>query len=787
MKAILILSTSGVLSSAPAFAEASHGKQSAAQATSENPRASAIDHSGWYDLNKSGHKDVYEDHTQPLEGRVDDLLKQMTLQEKLGQLTQLHSGGGRKYFPGFFSAARKGHVSSFIWDANPIAWRNECQRAAVEESRLGIPIIFGYDMIHGTRTIFPISLGLACSFEPELFRQAQTVSAREARAEGVEWVFAPMCDLARDPRWGRVAETCGEDPFLSSLCNAAQVKGFQGKDPAASDHVAACLKHFVGYSAVTGGRDYNDSEITEWTLRNAHLPSFHAGVEAGALTIMSSFNSIGGIPSVANHHTLTEILRGEWKFPGYVVSDWQSVTELINWGYAKDRADAAKLAISAGNDMEMLKEAYRETLQDEVKAGRLSEAVVDQAVRRVLRVKFQVGLFDRPFVDEKGFDAATMRPADFALARDCVTKSAVLLKNSGILPLSKAHKSIALIGPFGDDAVEMLGCWSARGNTKKVVTLAEGLKNNLPAGVTLNVVKGCSVNTVPSTKTLQDGKVVVDDDAPPVDAEFNAEKAVAAARAADVVILAVGEPRGWTGEDASRAFLTLTGNQQSLFNAVTASGKPVVTIVFSGRPLALPDVWDKSAAVFYAWQPGTQAGNGLADLLVGNVAPSARLSMSVPRNSSQVPRFYNRYHTGRPNSGKYRDMTAQDAKFWFGYGLTYTNFDYSPVHIVQGKPGKPDEAVVTVANTGKRDGEEVVQMYIRQMVCHSGARPDQELRGFKRIALKRGEKTDVSFSLTDEVLGFTQCDGKWQVDTGDYQVWIAPHAQTGTPLSYTHQ
>ena len=741
-----------------------------------------IEQQGWNDLNKNGKKDVYEDPSQPVEKRVDNLLKQMTLEEKLGQLNQLVSGDRKNDMP-LFPLMRRGEVSSYIWSRGNPADRNQFQRIAVQESRLGVPIIFGMDIIHGATTLFPIALGLSCSFDPDLVERAQAVAARETRAEGVEWVFAPMCDLARDPRWGRVAETCGEDPYLSSLCNAAQVRGFQGKNPASPDRVAACLKHYVGYSAVTGGRDYNDSEITEWTLRNAHLPSFHAGVNAGALTIMSSFNSVEGIPAVANYHTLTEILRDEWKFKGFVVSDWLAVEQLVNWGYAKDKADAAALAINAGNDMDMKSEAYVPNLAAEIKAGRVSLATVDEAVRRVLRVKFQVGLFERPYVDEAAYNSAQKQPDGIALARECVAKSTVLLKNSGILPLSKDLKKVALIGPVGDDHREILGCWPGRTSWSKP-TLATTLKEALPADATLTVVKGCAINTVPTTKTLQDGKIVPDESVPPTDADLKIDEAVQAAKDADVVIMALGEPKGWTGENASRAFLTLSGNQQALFDAVAAVGKPVVTIVFSGRPLSLPAIWDKSAAVFYAWQPGGEAGSGLADLLVGNAAPSARLSMSVPRDVAQVPIFYNHCNTGRPGSGQYRDMVAMDAKFWFGYGLTYTTFEYSPIRINPSANGKPAEAVVTITNTGKREGDEVAQMYIRQMVCHEGARPNQELRGFKHVKLQPGEKADVSFPLTGEVLGYIDRKGKPRVDAGEYEIWIAPSAHNGKSVKF---
>ena len=757
-----------------------------ATANPENPLPAGglsplVEQPGWNDLNKNGRKDVYEDPSQSIEKRVDDLLAQMTQEEKLGQLNQLVVGEKRQDDETLFLLMRRGEVGSFIWFvAGPIL-RNQFQHVAVQKSRLGIPIIFGQDIIHGARTLFPIALGLSCAFEPELLERVQTVAAREARAEGIDWVFAPMCDLARDPRWGRVAETCGEDPYLSALCNAAQVRGFQGTNPAAPDRVAACLKHYVGYSAVTGGRDYNDSEITEWTLRNAHLPSFHAAVNAGALTVMSSFNSIEGVPAVANRHTLTEILRDEWSFKGFVVSDWEAVTELIPWGAARDNADAARQAINAGNDMDMKSEAYVPNLAQEVKLGRVSQSTVDEAVRRVLRVKFQVGLFDRPYADETNYTSAQRRPADLALARECVTKSTVLLKNTGVLPLSKDARKVALIGPLGDDHGEILGCWAGRCSWSDS-TLAKALKEALPVDAVLTIVKGCSINTSPSMKTLQDGRIVPDETAPRVDAELKIDEAVQAARGADVAIMAVGEPRGWTGENGSRAFLTLTGHQQALFDAVAAVGKPVVTIVFSGRPLTLPEVWDKSDAVLYAWQPGCEAGRGLVDLLLGKAAPSGRLSMSVPRDVAQVPAFYNYVNTGRPGSGQYRDVIATDAKFWFGYGLTYTTFGYSPVRIIPANHGKPAEAVVTVVNTGKREGDEVVQLYIHQLVCHEGVRPGQELRGFRHIKLQSGEKIEVSFPLTCEVFGYLDRKGQPRTDAGEYEVWASTGSHQGVPV-----
>lgn len=730
---------------------------------------------------------TYKDATLTVETRVEDLLQRMSLREKLGQLTQIFSGRHLKERnpEADIEAIEKGEVGSYIWAQFNAPLRNKIQSHAVEGSRLGIPIIFGMDIIHGARTTFPIPLGMSCSFEPELFEKAQTVAAREAAAEGLDWAFTPMCDLARDARWGRVAETSGEDPYLSSLCNAAQVRGLQGDDASATDRVAACLKHFVGYGASMGGRDYNETEITEWTLRNGHLPQFKAAVEADALTIMSSFNAIGGVPAAANYHALTEILRDEWGFEGFVVSDWNAVRETINWGFAKDRADASRLCLSAGNDMDMLTMSYLDTLEEEVNAGRLAIETVDRAVRRVLSVKFKLNLFDRPYVDEAHWNPELLSGQDLALAKECAAKSIVLLKNDGLLPLSADSRKIALIGPFGDDPLEMLGCWSERGRPEDVTTLASGLKVTLGDDAELIVCKGCSGNTVPRTITLQNGQVVRDENAPEEDSDLDIETAIAAANSADVVVLALGEPRGWTGEQASRAYLGLTGNQQALFDAVADTGKPIITVLFSGRPLIVPEVLKRSSAVLCAWQPGIQGGPALADIITGNMSPSGRLTMSIPHTIGQVPIYYNRPYTGRPNARNYRDMTEINPRFHFGFGLTYTEFDYSGIELDRGADGRT-RACVVVTNVGERSGTETVQLYIRQLACHQGGRPEQELRGFEQVRLEPGQSSRLSFILSDEVLGYTTRQGEWQVDEGDYHVWISPHAHCGEPTLYTH-
>lgn len=712
--------------------------------------------------------------------RIEELIRRMSPGEKLGQLTQLFSGRTREETDWSLLAAevRSGRVGAFIWAVQDPELRNAIQREAVEHSRLGIPLLFGMDVIHGVRTVFPIGIGMACAFSPELFECAQRVAAEESLAMGLNWVFAPMCDLARDPRWGRVAESCGEDPWLSAVCNAAQVEGLQA-GASGPGRIAACLKHFVGYGSVLGGRDYNEADVNMWSLRNLHLPPFLSGIRSGARTVMSSFNSLDGMPMVANHVLLHGVLRGEWGFPGFVVSDWQAVEELVAWGVAADRREAAELALRAGNDMDMLTRAYRETLEGAVNEGRIEGGLVDEAVRRVLRVKWELGLFEHPYAKTEPLELTAEKRA---LAKRCATESVVLLKNESVLPLSGSLKTIALIGPFADDREEMLGCWAEWGRVADVVTLADGLRRVLPQDADLRVVQGCAVTTKPKTRTLQDGSLRCEGG----EAETSAPDfggVAAAAQAADVVVLAIGEPRSWTGENGTRAALGLTGFQQALFDVVAGQGKPIVSVVFSGRPLSLPDVWRRSAAVLYAWQPGIEGGAALAELLLGVSSPSGRLSMSVLKDVGQAPMAYNHPKTGRPGQGQAREGGLGRAAFWFGHGLTYTRFVYRDLKI---QPGCPTKVVATVQNTGDRAGVETVQLYVRQLSCREGVRPQQELRGIQKLALEAGQAAEVAFLLSDEVLGYWTREGRWRVDAGSYWLWIAPSACSGEPVCYEH-
>lgn len=706
-------------------------------------------------------QEAYKDRTQPVDKRVADLLGRMTPDEKVGQLQQANTGKfGSKQLDQMLRTGQVGALLSI--PANP-ALRNRMQHLAVEQSPHGIPLIFGFDTIHGYRTVFPIPLAMACAWEPELFERTARMAAREMSADGVDWTFAPMLDLARDPRWGRIAEGYGEDPWLGAQYAAASVRGFQGPDPAARDRVAACLKHYVGYGATEGGRDYNTVELSDFTLYNFYLPPFRAGVAAGALTVMSAFHCLNGVPASANRHTLTDILRGQLGFKGMVVSDWESVAEVIEHGVAADLPMAAQLCLHAGVDLEMVSSAYT-NLPQLVATGRLTQDEVDEAVRRVLRVKFQRGLFEHPYVDEHRAKTAFLQPDTVALAREAAAKACVLLKNNGVLPLSKDVKHVALLGPMGAEQGELLGCWSGRGEAKDVVSLAQGLRTALPSGVKLDVAMGCEL--VESTQSKS----------PTVEIEA----AVALAHAADVILLAVGEPSGWSGEEDCRAELGLPGRQLELFEKVMTSGKPVVVLLFSGRPLALPEVYARATAVLQVWHTGVQGGPALADLLLGKVAPSGRLPVSVPRDVGQVPLYYNHLNTGRPTMGLYKDL-ERGPEFPFGFGLTYTTFAYEPVKLDSLHVAHAGQLTATAAvkNTGKLPGEEVAQLYIRAMASSAGARPVRELKGFQKVALAPGESRSVTFTLTAQELGYYDARGRWLVDPGTYQVWIAPNAEAG--------
>jgi len=724
--------------------------------------------------------------------RIDSLVEQMTLEEKLGQLRQLSFEDDN--VDRLLHEAAAGRFGSCIWlGVNP-KLRNQIQRTAVEKSRLGIPVMFCMDVIHGEFVTFPVTPGLAGSFEPKLLERAQAAAAKEAAAHGINVTFAPMCDNAIDSRWGRVVETCGEDPYLSALCVAAQVRGFQGDDPSAPDRIAACLKHYCGYGASVGGRDYNDAEVSLWQLRNQHLPQFEAGVKAGALMVMSSFNTFDGVPASVNRFLLTDVLRNELGFKYSVVSDYRGICETIDWGYSKDNADAAAKALNAGNDIDMLGDVFINGAEDALKSGSLKMSVINEAVRRVLRTKFALGLFERPYVDEAALDRVKAETATTKkLALECAEKSIVMVKNEGVLPFGDQPLKVALIGPFGIDPREYIGIWYSNFDLSQAASLADALSRELPTGSELKVAEGCSTG-------CREWTVENDGTATHHAAELAANDPALIASAlplvdeADIIVMAIGEGWGWTGENSSRCTIGLTGSQQKLFDAVAAraNGKKIVSVVFSGRPLAIPEVWAKSAAVFYAWQPGCEGGTAVARLLTGKVSPSARMTMSVPESVGVLPVNYNHPICGRPTNGGYREYpragaTANrkwgtvNAKYPFGFGLTYTKFEYSKPMLQRSSNGHW-LVKATVKNVGGREGVETAQLYVRQVACSEGVRPIRELRGFQRLDLKPGAMVEVVFELNDEVLGYIDRQGRHRCDKGAYKLWISSDSSSGTEV-----
>jgi beta-glucosidase len=756
--------------------------------------AAAADHSiyhpGWIDLNKDGKKAIYEDPSQPVARRVKDLLRRMTPDEKIGQLWQvdLPNNLDKK----ITEELRQGEIGSFLGGGALIetpVMRNKLQHVAVEQSRLGIPLIFGHDVIHGFRTAFPIPLAEACAWEPELFERTQAIAAREAAAAGIDWTFAPMVDLARDPRWGRIAEGFGEDPYLGALDAAASVRGFQGTNVADPDRVVACLKHFAGYGAAEGGRDYNTTEISEYTLRNFYLPQFQAGVDAGALTVMSAFNCLSGFPASASRHTLTDILRGEWKFPGFVVSDYNAVSELMDHGVAADEAQAARLALTAGVDMEMISTTYHDTLKRQVEQGIIPQKVLDEAVRRVLTVKFEKGLFDRPFTDASRCKTAYLREDAIDLAREAAAKSCVLLKNdNGALPLSSNLNKLALIGPFAENAQELVGPWHSRAHAADLVSFADAVRDHLNFDFQIVVARGCALVEPGVVKVPRDITNYLPLKENPTGSNEIAQ-AVKLAKSADVVVLALGEPLDWSGEDGSRSEIGLPGRQQELFNAVAATGKPVVVVLFNGRPLAIPQIQSRAAAILEAWFPGGQGASGVADVLFGDTDPAGRLTTTFPRNVGQVPFYYDHYNTGRPGFGDYHGNYVDvptTPLYPFGFGLAYTTLEFGKVKL--NTNSVPVNGTVTasaeIKNTGARAGTAVAELYLRALYFSAGPRPVRELKGFQKILLQPGETRNVSFTLPARKMGFYDAKGDWLVEPGKYQLWISADSASGEPAAF---
>jgi beta-glucosidase len=698
-----------------------------------------------------------------VERKIDALLARMTLEEKLGQLQQLDGHADGNYRPEHLELARKGLLGSTL-NVRGARRTNELQRAAVEESRLKIPLLLAFDVIHGYRTVFPVPLGEAASWDPVAVERAASVAAAESAAAGVRWTFAPMVDIARDARWGRVVEGSGEDPYLGAEMARARVRGFQGSDYSAPDKVIACAKHWVAYGAAEGGRDYNTTEVGESTLRDVYFPPFKAAVDAGVGTFMSAFNDLNGVPTSANPFTLTDVLRDEWKFDGLVVSDYESVLEVIKHGLAADEAEAARAALTAGVDMEMVSRVFNKHGAALVKEGKLPVSVVDEAVRRALRVKFRLGLFERPYTDEARERDVILSAANLAAAREVAARSIVLLENDGnVLPLAKSARSIAVLGPLADDRVAPMGSWTGDGRAEDVVTLLEGIRARVSPATRVQHAKGCGVSD---------------------DATDGIEEAVRLAREADVAIVVVGESADMSGEAASRSTLDLPGRQLDLVKAVHATGKPTVVVLMNGRPLAINWIAGNVPAVLETWFAGTQAGHAIADVLFGDVNPGGKLPVTFPRSVGQVPIYYNHKNTGRPPTdqkytSKYLDLPVTPL-YPFGYGLSYTRFALSDLRLSRQTLAPNESVVVSVQleNVGARPGDEVVQLYLRD-VAASVTRPVKELKGFRRVTLRPGERTRVEFTLGPEHLGFHDRRMRFVVEPGTFKVMVGTDSASG--------
>ena len=710
-----------------------------------------------------------------VETRVERILSEMTLAEKIGQMNQVSAGGDVAQYA---DALRKGQIGSILNEVDP-AKINEFQRIAVEESRLGIPLLVGRDVIHGFHTVFPIPLGLAATFDPALVEEGARVAAIEATAQGVRWTFSPMLDIARDPRWGRIAEGSGEDPYLDARMAEAMVHGYQGRE-ADSTSMAACIKHFVGYGAAEGGRDYNSTFLTERQLRNTYLPPFEAAVKAGAMTLMTSFNDNDGVPSTGNTFVVKDVLRGEWGFDGLVVTDWNSMGEMINHGFGEDRKDVAEKAVNAGVDMDMMTYGFLSHLEELVKSGAVKEKTINQAVRNILRVKVMLGLFDNPYVDVDAASAVQYAPAHLASAQKTVEESAILLKNDGVLPLGKGLR-ILVTGPLADAPHDQLGTWAFDGEKAHTVTPLKALRERFPG----------QVDYAPGLRFSREKRSSFAD-------------VVAAARRADVVLAFLGEEAILSGEAHSLADLNLQGSQSELLAALKTAGKPVVAVVMAGRPLTIERDLPNVNGLLYSFHPGTMGGPALANLLFGDVNPSGKTPITFLRTVGQAPLYYSHNMTGRPYNGEtlledipleagqtslgntsyYLDYGAYPL-FPFGYGLSYTSFAYSGIGLDK-EAYKADETLrvnFTLTNTGAFDGTEVAQVYVRDLVG-SITRPVKELKAFERVSLKAGETRSLTIEIPVQELAFVGLDGEKKVEAGEFLLWVAGDSASGEAVRF---
>ena len=708
-----------------------------------------------------------------IDRKVDELLSQMTLREKVGQMNQLSGGAW------LVDQAAKGEVGSILNCVDP-AEINAVQRAAVEESRLGIPILVSRDVIHGFRTIFPIPLGQAATFDPAIVEQGARISAVEATASGIRWTFSPMLDIARDPRWGRVAEGSGEDPYLDAVMGVAMVKGYQGDDLSDPTSMAACIKHFVGYGAAEGGRDYNSTMISERSLRNTYFPAFKATAEAGAATLMTSFNEIDGIPSTGNKWLLKDILRDEWGWDGMVVTDWNSAGEMIAHGFSRDLKHSAEQAINAGVDMDMMSYGFIQYVEELVDEGLVSEKEIDRAVRNILKLKFELGLFENPYVDETASAEVDYAPEHLEAAKQCAVESAVLLKNNGVLPLADVRR-ILVTGPLADAPYEQLGTWAFDGQKEYSVTPLAALR------------KEYDVIWEPGLSYSRDKNT----------SDF--AKVRRAAAQAEAAVVFVGEEAILSGEAHSLSDLNLQGAQSELIAEVAKAGKPVVVVVLAGRPLTIERDLANCDAMLYSFHPGTMGGPALADLIKGNAVPSGKLPMTFLRAAGQAPFYYNHNNTGRPCNGtetlledipiaagqtslgctSYYLDTGYGPLFPFGYGLSYTTFEYGKPSVEKSDLGRDDVLRVSfdLKNTGRYEGTEVVQLYVQDKVG-SVVRPVKELKRFERVTLAPGETRTLTFELPVSELAFWNIDMEYVVEPGDFRLWVAGDSASGEPVDF---
>jgi beta-glucosidase len=698
---------------------------------------------------------IYQNKNAPIESRIKDLVSRMNLDEKILQLNQ-YTAGKNNNANNIGEAVKSipAEIGSLIYFSSDPVYRNSIQKKAMEESRLGIPILFGFDVIHGFRTVYPISLGQACSWNPDLVSRAAAVAAKEAKLSGVDWTFSPMIDVARDPRWGRVSEGYGEDPYTNAVFGVATVKGYQGENLADQYSIAACLKHFVGYGESEGGRDYRYSDISRQSLWETYLPPYEACVKAGAATLMSSFNDISGVPGSANPYTLTEILKKRWKHDGFVVSDWDAIKQLINQGVAADRKEAGFKAFMAGIELDMTDQVYAQNLKQLVAEKKIPMSKIDDAVSRILRVKFRLGLFEKPYTSIVDENERYLLPESKAIAQQLATESMVLLKNNtSTLPINSSVKQIALIGPLATNKYNLLGNWASSGKEEDVESISEGLSKEFANKAEIKIAQGC-------------------------DFDGNDEKgfaeALSVARGSDIVLVCIGEKKGWTGENGSRSTIALPAIQEKLVTELQKARKPIVLILSNGRPLELARLEPLADAILEIWQPGVAGGSSVAGILSGRINPSGKLSITFPLMTGQIPIYYNMRQPARTGGqGNYQDISSQPL-YWFGHGLSYTTFQYGTPSLSSDKIKKNGKitAEVEVSNTGNVSGTETVLWFISDPAC-SISRPMKELKHFEKKEIIPGNKTTFRFEIDPmRDLSYVDSDGKKFLEAGAYYVIV---------------